>query len=389
MRIAICSTFPPQRCGLASYTHSLAVELGRQGHHVLIAAERADNCAHANHGPVSAQRVWDRRTDWVGDIVDALAPHRPDVIHIQHSPGVFGLDERLGELCRRLRHAGAATVVTLHTVHTIRSAYLERLFDVRKFYRSLADHCDATIIHQAHTALESLRRNGLSSDQIAVIPHGTSMLERPSQRSARARLGLSSDERVLLLFGFIHPQKNLAPIIRAMHRMSEADSVRLLVVGSLQNAAWYNMLYLKALERLAKPNGHPSRVEFRIGFVPDAEVPWYFAASDLVLLPHWQGYGSASGVLHTSLAAGRPVMVSQSPKFGDIASLVGPAFCVPPRGIDAWAVRLDAVLSNPDVLSEASRRLAGYAEETSWDNVTRKTSLLYEQVLQRVSGGCS
>jgi glycosyltransferase involved in cell wall biosynthesis len=385
MRIALCSTFPPQRCGIATYTQNLAKVLVQEGHEVLIVAERADVADVVNGPPIQVIRAWDRKTNWVKDIVDALRSVRVDLAHIQHVPGILALDGSLGELCRRLRGMGIATVTTLHSVHTLRSAYLERLFDVRSFYRSLAEHCDATIVHQEQTALSSLRRNGLAAERIAVIPHGTSELERPSKETARAKLGLPSDGPLFLLFGYIHPQKNSHTIVRAMNRVTTDEPARLLIVGSLQNAAWYNKLYLEAVKRLAERNGHGSRIELRLGFVADDDVPLYFAASDLVLLPYWQAYGSASGVLHTSLGANRPVMVSHSPKFGDVARILGSEFCAPTGDAEGWATRLDAVVRNPDLLREASKRLAAYAGETSWENVGKKTSELYARVLERVS----
>jgi len=334
------------------------------------------------------QRVWTRTTDWVGDISDAIDAMRPDVVHVQHSPGIFGMDARIGDLCRRVRRGGAKAVVTLHTVHSVRSATLERLFAFRKCYQSLAAHCDAVVVHQRRTAVDSLTRAGVPPSHIEIIPHGTSEIDLPSARDARAALVNRYEGPLLLAFGFIHPQKNLHTLIGAMHRLSPtAPRPRLLVVGSLQNRAWFNVAYLAALRAMVRRFALRDRVEFRIGYVPDDDVVRYFAAADLVMLPHWQSYGSASGVLHTAVASRRLVMVSDSPKFDDVARLLGEDFCAPVHSARIWARRIGNVLASETVQRDASARLADYAESTRWDSVARATAVLYERLGARGQRG--
>jgi len=386
MRIALCSTFPPQRCGIASYTQHLSMALASLGHQVIIAAERTTDSCHVTRGNPEVRRVWHRSAAWPSEVLGAVQPLCPDVVHIQHTPGILGLGEETGELCRLLKASATPTVVTLHTVHTAASAYFERLFSIRRFYESLGRYSDAVIVHQRETAQQTLERYGVSRDRIAVVPHGTENVAVESRNVARHKLGLPDDVRLLLAFGFIHPQKNLHTVIRAMQWLPRAVPVRLMVVGSLQNPAWYNRAYLGALRRLAHRYDLDDRVEVRDGFVSDADAASFLAASDLVLLPHSQGYASASGVLHAALAAHRPVMVSQSPKFSEVARILGEDFVAPTHSARDWARRLEAVLSDPDALGEATGRLAAYAGATSWERVAERTLAVYERLSEPNSG---
>jgi len=386
MRIVLCSTFPPQRCGIASYTQHLATALTALGHQVIIAAERTTDSALVTREDPEVLRVWHRAGAWPSEILRAVQPLFPDVVHVQHTPAILGLGVETGEFCRLLKSAGTPSVVTLHTVHTAASAYLERLFSIRRCYESLGRYCDAVIVHQRETAQQTLERYGVPRDRIAVIPHGTEAIAVEPRNAARERLGLPGDIRLLLAFGFIHPQKNLHTVLRAMQWLPRSVPVRLLVVGSLQNPAWYNRAYLGALRRLVHRCDAEDRVELRDGFVSDADAASFLAASDLVLLPHSQGYGSASGVLHAALAAHRPVMVSQSPKFSDVARILGEEFVAPTHNAKGWARRIEAVLSDPAALEEAEVRLAAYAQATCWETVAESTLAVYERLLNTNAG---
>ena len=384
MKIALCSTFPPEPCGIATYTKNLAINLERQEHDVIIVAERLTSQASGEDKDVPVRRVWKRTEDWVQSIAHEVEVIRPDVLHVQHVPSLFGMDARIGELCRRARCSGAMTVVTLHTVHTARSALVERLFSFRKCYESLAAHCDALVVHQRRTAVDALVRAGVPTDRIDVIPHGTSQISLPEVARAKEAVNDGYEGPMLLAFGFIHPQKNLHTIIAAMHRLAPGGPrPRLMVVGSLQNRAWFNQAYLRALRSMVRRFNLEDRVQMRVGYVPQDKAYQYFAAADLVLLPYWQSYGSASGVLHTALATRSLVMVSDSPKFADVAGLLGPEFCVPTHNPKRWAGQIDSVLADPDLRRRATERLTRYAESTRWECVARRTSALYERLGHR------
>ena len=306
---------------------------------------------------------------------------RPDVLHIQHAPSFFGMDGRIGELCRLVRRSGVKTAVTLHTVHSARSAAVERLFAYRRCYESLAAHCDAVIVHQRPVAFDSLVSAGVLPSRIEVIPHGTERVELPSSEEVRASMAHAATGPILLAFGFIHPQKNLHTLIAAMYLLARRGlRPRLLVVGSLQNGRWFNQAYLVALRRMVRRFGLQDSVELHVGYVSDQKVLEYFASADLVLLPHWQGYGSASGVLHTALAAHKLVMVSTSPKFADVAHLLGPEFCAPAYSAKRWAQRIESVLASESVQRAATSRLIEYAKSTRWECIAHRTAGLYEKM---------
>jgi glycosyltransferase involved in cell wall biosynthesis len=156
--------------------------------------------------------------------------------------------------------------------------------------------------------------------------------------------------------------------------------VRLIVAGSIQNRGWYNRLYHRICRRLASVPGLAARVEWREGFVPPDEVAGLFGAVDLVLLPHAQCYGSASGVVHRALGAGRLVLCSRSAKFAEIGQHVSPDLTVATLDARAWAARIEQLLRDEAERHALSIRVRTYADQTAWPRVAAQHLLLYERL---------
>jgi hypothetical protein len=105
-----------------------------------------------------------------------------------------------------------------------------------------------------------------------------------------------------------------------------------------------------------------------------------------VLFPHDQRYGSASGVFHLALGAGRATVCSSSPKFGEAREIFGrqiPAAFAPARDVAAWSTAIETMLSNPALRLEAEGLAREAAQATSWTTVGARYVQLYREVATR------
>ena len=118
---------------------------------------------------------------------------------------------------------------------------------------------------------------------------------RQRRHDARAQRGLSS-EPVVLFVGRLIPQKRAAILIRAFARADE--SAQLVIVGDGPERA--------ALVALANQLGLANRITFP-GFVQPQEIPAWYAAADLFVLPSSETWGV---VVLEALASGLPVIVT-------------------------------------------------------------------------------
>ncbi len=379
--IAFLSTFPPQRCGIGSYTSALAAAVGTQGAELPVVISEEGAADGVVKGVRSIPR-FARNGDYGAAVVAAVKEIKARVVHVQHAPDILGMDDRLPRLLDALRTAGVASVVTLHTVHTPLSGALERRFRVRHFHRRVGAAADAIVVHGETQMRDELVRQGVSADRVFVIPHGTSTIETADQAESRGKLGVPLDGPLLLYFGFIHIQKNLHVVLRAMATLQgEAANARLLVVGSIQNRAWYNRSYLQWCRRLAAAPALAGRIIIREGFLPTADVPVVYSAADLVLLPYAQGYGSSSGVVHNAIGARRLMLCSRGPKFQEIGEQISDSLLVPAHDAGAWAHRIESLLADAPLRRSLTARVEAYGHETSWPRVAQQHLALYARLV--------
>lgn len=384
MKVCLVSTYPPQKCGIATYTQALATHLAkREGLEVSVLSEEGGLLAQ--EGPVRGLPVFHRSHDWESEILQAVSNERADVVHFQHSPDIFGVDKRLPRLLHTLRSKGFKTVVTLHTVYSRFTGLIERKPLAPEFHKSLGAAADQLIVHQHRGMADVLEAQGVSPGKVSIVAHGTGVLDdatpAPSRAEARARFGLPPEGPVLLYFGFIHVQKNLhTPLLALAILKKKMPNLRMLVAGSIQYPTWYNVGYMAGVDQIVSRLGLSDRVVSVRQYIPMSDVSALYAASDLVLLPYNQGYGSASGMVHNALAAGVPVLCSSSPKFYEVEESLGADLVVSTHNPWAWASRIEQLLADPDRNAELLQRIRHHTQQTSWETVAGHQHHLYQRL---------
>ena len=96
------------------YTHSLAEALSSSERplEVTILAEELSREQPGSSFQVAS--VFTREGDYPEQVIKHVKTLAPDIIHIQHEYGIFGLDDRFFRLLVQLRDLAVRTVVTLH-----------------------------------------------------------------------------------------------------------------------------------------------------------------------------------------------------------------------------------------------------------------------------------
>ena len=126
-------------------------------------------------------------------------------------------------------------------------------------------------------------------------------------RAARRALALPEDKKIFLFYGGGYRRKGLHLAVRAMLDLP-ADSPAFLLCAGQLNPAGETAGGLKQLV-------HQGRACLINRYVSVAEEKNCFAASDVVLLPYLDHFGT-SGVLSRAMAAGKPVIVSDEQLLG-------------------------------------------------------------------------
>lgn len=174
---------------------------------------------------------------------------------------------------------------------------------------------------------------------------------------ARARLGIASDEPMLLFFGFVRRYKGLRYLLEALSQL--APNPRLLIAGEF----WENeKIYRDLIRRL---NLQP-RVIIHNRYIRNEEIEAYFVAADALALPYIEGSQSGAGMI--ALYYGLPVIATS---VGGLAETIvdgETGLIVPPADSVALARALERFFK--EGLSDAFRaNIARTRERLSWEKL--------------------
>lgn len=321
MKIVFVSPFPPAHDGIGTYSQTIITALQTAGHEAKVVLPSRQKCQSDDViGALGSQR------SELTMLRDTVMKWDPDIIHVQFAFAAFGARTRA--LCSWLSLMRAATgipvVVTMHEV-TRETSSLRR--PLRVLYRSLATHCDHLIVH-TRAALDMLTGPiGVPEAKCSVIPHPEPTPPRAiaTPSDLRARFSLD-DKELLVAFGFVHVEKGLDDLVRALSivRNSGAcrlDDVRLIVAGAVRPRHGLfrlfelrDHLHLARVLRIARRARLYNNIVLT-GWVPEADVAGWFQAAAAVVLPYRRT--EQSGVAALANAFGVPVIASTAGGLGE------------------------------------------------------------------------
>ena len=394
IRVCVVTSFPPTKCGVASYSAKLVESLERNADVIVVADANPD--APSSHNPLL--RVWERNSIlYPFQIFRHAIRSKPDIVHVQHEYLLYGDPYHSGLfpiLPLLLKLSGKKVVVTMHSIIPKKSLtpdFFEkygigrRLSPLKKLCtiavtKMIGLFSSALIVHN-HIAKETLVRDyKLNPDKIHVIPHGVELPKTNiSQNEAKRRLGLEG-YNVLLFFGFIKPGKGLDHLIKALPKVLEKHpNTKLVVAGGNHPHVneWANS-YLEKIHQLIDELGVRHAIHMTEGFIPEEDIPLYIASADICIMPYDQTeIISASGVLHTFASHGKPLIATKVYQTSELTHGVN-AILVPPKNPEALANAIIKLLSNPNLRKKIAENIKRLATENRWENIANKTLDLYE-----------
>lgn len=211
--------------------------------------------------------------------------------------------------------------------------------------------------------------------RIVKIPGGVDLEEyrpHPSVRALRIQLHLPQDRKIFLTVRRLVPRMGLEELLEAFAKLYRETAEIQLYIGGIGPEKY-------ALKRLVQKLGITRIVTF-LGFIPMRELPDYYAAADLFVLPTvaYEGFGIAT---LEALASGTPVLGTAVGATPELLGLVDPSLIVPSGTPDAIVQGLRQYLAKTPVEREELRKKARLVAETSfsWD---RAVALLENTLIQ-------
>ena len=173
---------------------------------------------------------------------------------------------------------------------------------------------------------------------------------------ARAKLGLSEDEPVMLFFGFVRRYKGLRHLINALPQVHAHIPARLLVVGEF----WEDE---RPYRDLVRQLGLNDSVHFYSEYVPNEELGVYFSAADVVVLPYLEA--TQSGVAQIAYGFEKPLIATSVGGMPEIIKDGETGILVPPASSDALSKAILTFFQN-ELGVPFARNIHEVKESASW-----------------------
>ena len=233
-----------------------------------------------------------------GDIIRM----KPDKVIIQWWHPYFAPCYRI--LTGRLKRAGIEITYICHNVFPH-----ERFPMDKQLTRMALKRGDRFVLHAQGEVNDLLSIKKDADYKVLVHPtYSAFNFENMDIRTARAKLSINPDKRVMLFFGFVREYKglkhllNAVGILKSKYFTEEGSMPVLYVVGDFDGN---KDEYLARVEELKITDD----IEIIDGYVPDKEVEKYFSAADLVVLPYESA--TQSGIVQIAYGFEKPVIVTR------------------------------------------------------------------------------
>ncbi len=368
-RIALVSTYPPRRCGIATFTADLGRAIGDREIVALSGPGDRVPTDHPTHHVI--------RTDVPSDYAraaHALNDCAVAAVSVQHEYGIWGANDGEGVL-EFLAALSVPAVTTLHTV--LRHPTVGQ----RRVMRGILDASAAAVVMSRAAATMLIDRYAADPSRVEVIPHGVPDLPFVEPDSIKAGLGMGG-RRVLLSFGLVGPSKGYESVIEVMPEVVRAvPNACYVILGAthpeLQRTEGER--YRTKLETLAADLGMTDHVVFVDRFVSQHELSRWLEAADVFVTPYPNLDQIVSGTLSYAMAAGK-ASVSTPYLYASEILADGRGRLVPPGLPGAMSDALIELLQDHGLRAAMAQRAYLHGRGMLWSRVAARHERLFTRL---------
>ncbi len=303
-RVVFISTFPPRKCGIATFTADLIrnVSAAAEGRFEPLVVTMQSGQALKYGDPVKFEIRQNVRRDYLC-AADYVNFSHVDLVSVQHEFGLFG-GEAGSYLSLLLKRLKAPVITTLHTV-------LDK--PEPDYLKSMTDLCACsdlvvTMNERGVSMLEDIY--GIDAARIRLVPHGIPDLPFVDSNYYKHKFGLEG-KRTILTFGLINRNKGIEIMLRAMPEIVAAEpNVMYIVLGMTHPSVlkYEGESYRFGLQQLVKDLHLEDHVIFHNRFVDDVELHNFLCAADLYVTPYLSREQLTSGTLAFAVGTGKAVV---------------------------------------------------------------------------------
>lgn len=324
MKIAYLSTFYPYRGGIAQFNANLFEALNLQGHKVtpytftrqypdfIFPGKTQYVTPEDNAHVIDSIRVLDS-VNPISYITAAkrILRDKPDVLIMKY--WMTYLAPSLGMVAHQLKKKGVKVITILDNV----IPHEQKFFD-KPFTQWYLNRNNGFVAMSESVLADLLTLKPDASYILKPHPLYNHFGDAIGKKEARIKLGIDQDKKTLLFFGLIRDYKGLDLLIEAVNQLD--DSYQLLIAGETYGS-------FDKYEDQIKATGHPERYKVFNRYIDDNEVPAFFSAADVCVLPYKSA--TQSGITSIAFNFELPLIATRTGGLAENIEIPGAGLMVP------------------------------------------------------------
>ena len=359
--IALIGNFPPQRCGLATFTadtRQALIEHDSSPRVDTYIFRDDDDCVYPDDITHLMRR--DHRAAYRQAAARIMASGADRVL-IQHEFGIYGGNDG-AFICDLIERVDLPVAITLHTI------LKEPSVGQAEIMRRLIAASDVLIVMAEYGRTVLRDHYGVPDTKIAVVPHGIPDFDYQAPDEAKPALGLEG-RKVILTFGLLSPDKGIDRMIEAMPSIvrEQPDALYIVLGATHPNLKAQEGEALRtALQARARDLGMENHIRWINAFVEMDELIAYLRAADVYVTPYLNPIQITSGTLSYAVGMGKPVVSTPYIHASELLT-DGNGMIVPFLDEDALAEAVGGLLRDDDRRDAMARTAYARGRTMVWD----------------------
>lgn len=378
-KVLFVSTFPPVKCGIASFTQDLINAIN----FILKNDQLIKVCALENNKT---------KTSYNFQVCDTMDGHNLqscietaefinqdkelELVVIEHEFGLYG-GESGNNVLEFLEKIEVPFIARFHTV--LPSPDEVRLHHIQ----TIAKLAGKLIVMTRNSACILVEDYGIDKDSIIIIPHGTHNLATATPIELKHRYNLDN-KLVLTTFGLLSPNKGIEKGILAMKEVRSIFPNAIYIVLGLTHPNLVKQegeKYREFLQSIIEENHLQANVRLINEYVPTKKLMEYLALTDIYLFTSKDPLQAVSGTFLYAMSAGCPIIsnsfVLAKEMLDDQTGII-----IEPGNEHELAQNAIELLQNRERRKRMGHNAFLRTRSTTWDKVGNDHIRLFEQLMK-------
>ncbi|HAH23225.1 MAG TPA: mannosyltransferase [Prolixibacteraceae bacterium] len=308
--LLVITSYPPRECGIATYSQDLIHALNHkfdQSFTIKVCALEAEDTSFDYPAEVKLRLKTSEAADYHKLAQSINANRNIKIVLIQHEFGLFCEQEEA--FLQFIHEISKPIVVVFHTVlPNPDEAFKEKV-------QHIAKACQTIVVMTHHSADLLIKDYGVAKEKIAVIAHGTHLVQHLDEILLKKKYELD-DRKVLSTFGLLSRGKGIETTLDALPEIIKTDpTIMFLIIGAThpEVVKKEGEVYRRKLEAKVLENGLKEHVRFINRYLDLPELLEYLQLTDIYVFSSNDPNQAVSGTFAYAMSCSCPIISTPIP----------------------------------------------------------------------------